>query len=197
MKKSVRKNTTFFLAFLFLILGFGLGRMDFYLPKIASKPTPSPFEELPTPPEGGILVIDPTKKPKVKVWYAIDGDTIRLYGGESVRYLGIDAETIYKKDGRTVNKWGAEAADVNEDWVKDKVVELEFEPQGRLRDRYGRVLAYVWLKGEMLNLKLLKMGLVHLDEQFIKKDTKYKKEFLDAEKYAKENHLGLWSETKE
>ncbi len=70
-----------------------------------------------------------------------------------------------------------------------KKVYLEFDKQPQ--DRYGRLLAYVWLPdGKMLNKEIICNG--YALPLTIKPNTKYSKEFLECYKKAVENHLGLW-----
>ncbi|WP_051654199.1 thermonuclease family protein [Persephonella sp. KM09-Lau-8] len=70
-----------------------------------------------------------------------------------------------------------------------KKVYLEFDKQPQ--DRYGRLLAYVWLPdGKMLNRELICNG--YALPLTIKPNTKYSREFLECYKKAVENHLGLW-----
>ncbi len=65
----------------------------------------------------------------------IDGDTIVIEGGHHVRYIGIDAserdEPLYR-----------EAKEANGALVKGKTVRLERDVSDR--DRYGRLLRYVY-----------------------------------------------------
>lgn len=81
----------------------------------------------------------------------IDGDTVKLNGGEKVRYLGIDApergEPFYRK-----------AKKRNTALVEGRLVKLVVcgpEP----KDRYGRTLAWVYVDGQSVNETLLREGL--------------------------------------
>ena len=78
----------------------------------------------------------------IKVEKVIDGDTILLKNGERVRYIGIDTpETVHPT--KPVEYYGKEATQANRRLVENKVVRLEFDVQ--TRDKYGRLLAYVWV----------------------------------------------------
>ncbi|RME11542.1 MAG: thermonuclease, partial [Aquificota bacterium] len=72
---------------------------------------------------------------------------------------------------------------------KGETVYLEFDVQKT--DRYGRLLAYVWLSdGRMLNEVLVKEGYAMV--YTIPPNVKYQERFLQAQRYARENRKGLW-----
>ncbi|MBA7513271.1 hypothetical protein ES705_05282 [subsurface metagenome] len=86
----------------------------------------------------------------------IDGDTIRLENGETVRLIGIDTpETVHPS--KAVEYYGKEASDFTRMMVEGKQVKLELDVQKL--DKYNRLLAYVYLKdGTFLNSELVKEG---------------------------------------
>ena len=76
-----------------------------------------------------------------------DGDTIRVERGtgtpERLRYIGIDTpETVHP--GEPVEPWGPEASAANERLVAGREVLLERDVS--VRDRYDRLLRYVWVQ---------------------------------------------------
>jgi len=73
----------------------------------------------------------------------VDGDTIVLKGGERVRYRDIDAPEVPGADGPGM-PFGPEAARRNRELVQKRFVRLEVD-RADLRDRYGRLLARVFL----------------------------------------------------
>ncbi len=95
---------------------------------------------------------------------------------------GIDVETIVSL--------GKKAAKFTKKLVpKGSVVFLEFdiEPQ----DRYGRLLAYVWLKdGRMLNREIICNGYAY--PLTVPPNIKYEEIFRKCFRYARQNRLGLW-----
>jgi micrococcal nuclease len=151
-----------FLALLLLLAGFGAGRLTL--------PEKEPIQP------AGILVLDPNQKAKVKVWYVIDGDSFKLKSGENIRLLGINAPSLNEP-------YGAEAQERLQKLVQEKEVELEFDSQ-RLRDQYGRLLAYVWVGNILVNELLIKEGLAEVIAEEIQKDFKYKARFLEAQDFA-------------
>jgi len=101
--------------------------------------------------DSGSTIITNTidKQEHAKVIKVIDGDTIKLENGETVRYLGMDAPEIYEFDSKT-NKWdktdkcySQEAMLKNKQLVEGKVVRLEKDISEK--DKYGRLLRYVWV----------------------------------------------------
>lgn len=94
----------------------------------------------------------------------VDGDTIdvRLERGkeERVRFILVDTpETVHPKKGE--EPFGREASDFTKRALSDQEVNLKFGIQER--DKYGRILAYVYLKdGTMINELLLEKGLARV-----------------------------------
>ncbi len=146
-------------------------------------------------PRDKLIVLDPTETIQVKVEKVIDGDTIILVGGERVRYLGVDAPALMEKTTGLEREIGKQAYEFNKEMIEGKTIELEFEPKRNTRDYYGRLLAYVWIEGEMVNLELIKNGLAIVQEiEYLNRNFFYEGEFLQAQKYAQENKLGIWGE---
>jgi micrococcal nuclease len=87
----------------------------------------------------------------------VDGDTAKVfYEGDSeyVRYIGIDTPEM-NQDGQP-GCFGEEATAANESLLGDGTARLVFGPE--LRDRFGRLLAYVYVRDLMLNAELLREG---------------------------------------
>jgi len=83
----------------------------------------------------------------VQVVRVIDGDTIRVWDvfGDrvTVRYIGINTPKT-KHPTKGVEHFGKEASEANRKLVDGKTINLEFDVEQR--DRYGRLLAYVYLE---------------------------------------------------
>lgn len=89
----------------------------------------------------------------------VDGDTIVIdYNGkeETIRLIGVDAPESVHPDKSKNTEAGLAASDFTKEALDGKHIELELDVQER--DKYGRMLAYVYVNGEMLNEKLLKAG---------------------------------------
>lgn len=111
----------------------------------------------------------------------VDGDTFVISSGEKVRLIGIDTpetDELYYDD----------ATAYLSDWVLGKEVLLEGDTSNR--DKYGRLLRYVWVDGVLVNEQLVREGFA--EAKAYEPDVKYQHRFEDAEEYAKENRLGIW-----
>ncbi len=103
-----------------------------------------------------------------------------------------------KKDIQTIIYLGKKAKEFTEKNLlikrkgKKKIyshvfLEFDVEPQ----DRYGRMLAYVWLpNGEMLNKKIICSGYAY--PLTVPPNVKYEREFLKCFRKARKYHRGLW-----
>jgi micrococcal nuclease len=124
-----------------------------------------------------------------RVKFVYDGDTILLDNKKKVRYLGINTPEIDHKGGKS--EFMAHAArDSNIELVKGARVSLEFDKEKK--DRYGRLLAYVFLEnGDMVNALLVRKGMAHilLNNQGLK----YEDLLLDCQRKAMKEKLGIWS----
>ena len=119
---------------------------------------------------------------------AVDGDTVLLSSGERVRYIGIDTPELHHPR-KPVEPYAREAKEFNRRLVEGKTVRLEFDVQRR--DKYGRLLAYVFLEdGTFVNAELLKQGYAHL--LTIPPDVKYTDLFVQLQREAREAKRGLW-----
>ncbi len=126
----------------------------------------------------------------------VDGDTIVLVGGERVRYIGIDTpETVHPS--KPVEAYGKEASELNRELVEGKSVRIEFDV--RERDRYGRLLGYVYVSDEGLgeetfvNAELVRRGLAHAST--FPPDVKHAELFVRLEREARDAGRGLWADT--
>jgi len=133
----------------------------------------------------------------IKVTRVVDGDTIEIEGGIKVRYIGIDTpETVSTR--KPVSCFEKESSDKNKELVLGKEVRLEKDVSEI--DKYGRFLRYVYVEGPstssgqislFVNDELVKSGYARVSTY--PPDVKYQQRFLDSERYARENSLGLWS----
>ncbi|MDP3725679.1 MAG: thermonuclease family protein [bacterium] len=127
----------------------------------------------------------------VKVVRVVDGDTINVeINGkvEPVRYIGIDTpETVDPR--KPVQCFGVEASKKNKELVEGKMVRLEKDITDR--DKYNRLLRYVWLGNTLINQELVAQGFAKSYSYPL--DIKYQDKFVAAEKKAREDKLGLWT----
>ncbi len=123
----------------------------------------------------------------VKVKRVVDGDTLLLTGGERVRLIGVDTPET-KHPQKPVERFGKEAHLFTKRIVEGKEVRLEYDWQRK--DRYGRLLAYVYLMdGTFLNAEIIKQG---YGFAYPKYPFKYLEEFRRYERETRENNRKLW-----
>lgn len=139
-----------------------------------------------------LLSFFPLQEALLRVTQVIDGDTIEVEvdgSRERVRYIGID--TPERDDERPeVRAMARRATEANRRLVGGRRVRLEFDAEER--DRYGRLLAYVWVGDTLVNERLLREGYAQL--LTIPPNVRYAERFLAAQREAREEGLGLWSE---
>lgn len=127
----------------------------------------------------------------VKVIRVVDGDTIDVEidgKTERVRYIGIDTpETVDPR--KLVQCFGVEASKKNKELVEGKIVRLEKDITDR--DKYKRLLRYVWLGDTLINQELVAQGFAK--SYSYPPDIKYQDKFVTTEKKAREDKLGLWT----
>ncbi len=143
-------------------------------------------------------------KIEAKVVRVIDGDTIvvKIDGKlEKVRLLGVDCPETkaqrnkpFEYDAITnltyLAKWGLKAKEFTKRYLEGKIVELEFDDNAGVRDRYGRLLAYIYVNGTDFNALLIEKGLARV---YVEGKFKKKEEYLELEKFARINRIGLWN----
>ena len=124
----------------------------------------------------------------------VDGDTVELTDGRLVRYIGIDTPEVRRReDHRWVvhpEPFGVEAMDANKRLVQGKRVRFEYDIE--THDRYGRILAYVYVDGRMVNAQLVEDGDARV--LTIPPDVKYADRFRRLADDARRAHRGVWAD---
>ncbi len=83
----------------------------------------------------------------------IDGDTIELSGGQTVRLLMVDTP---ETTGGATDCYGQEAKQWLTTTLITQRIDLDYDVE--CEDRYGRLLAYVSLHGTQVNSRLVELG---------------------------------------
>lgn len=123
----------------------------------------------------------------------IDGDTIVVQQGsdqETVRFIGVDTPETHKPN-TPVQCYGPEAAAFTKAQVSGQAVKLAPDPKDTNRDKYGRLLRYVYLAdGTLLNARLIQdgYGFAYVIFPFEKLS-----DFSQLQSQAKVAGRGLWS----
>lgn len=123
----------------------------------------------------------PASSVSIKVIKVIDGDTVVLESGETLRLIGVDAPE--KNDC-----FATESFDELIKLIGGRGVRLEKDVSEV--DRYSRLLRYVWIDQLMANQELVRLGFAKAFPY--PPDVKYQDLFSQAEQEARENQRGLW-----
>lgn len=125
-----------------------------------------------------------------------DGDTITVNmngNDEKIRLIGVDTPET-KKPNSPVQCFGPEASDFTKKLIGNQNVRLEADPLGDNRDRYDRLLRYVYLPdGTLVNQKIISegFGFAYLSFDFSKSN-----DFATSQTEAQSAKRGLWNTCK-
>lgn len=118
----------------------------------------------------------------------IDGDTIKISGGQTLRFIGIDTpELAHRK--RPLECFAKEAKNKTQKLLLGRRVRMEKDISET--DRFGRLLRYVYVDDTFINELLVKEG--YATVATLPPDVKYIKELHQAEGDARKNSAGLWN----
>jgi micrococcal nuclease len=112
----------------------------------------------------------------------LDGDTIELENGERIRLIGINAP-------ETDEPFYQEAKLALEEMVFSKKIAIQKDTSLN-KDKYGRLLRYVFSEGKLVNCEMVRLGLAKVT---IDSNGNYFDCLRQAEQEAREKKLGLWS----
>jgi micrococcal nuclease len=122
----------------------------------------------------------------------VDGDTIHVRLAdrvEKVRYIGVNTPEVHHPS-RGHEPGGRAAARVNRELVAGRRVRLELDTQAR--DRYGRLLAYVWVDATMVNAELVRRGFAQV--MTVPPNVRHQTLFLKLQREARDAGRGLWGD---
>lgn len=120
----------------------------------------------------------------VKVKRVIDGDTFETESGDRVRLLGINAPEMS-------DIFGQEAKQHLIELINDKTVELHADARSSDRDRYSRLLRYIYLDGNDINKKMILDGYAFA---YLKYHFERAHEYKEAQQNASSKNLGMWGD---
>jgi micrococcal nuclease len=124
---------------------------------------------------------------RAQVVAVVDGDTIVISGGEKVRYAGLNTPESRHPD-KLPEYCGQEAFEANRRLVAGKTVRLEYGEQHR--DKYGRLLAYVYVDGLFVNAELIRQGYAQVSTY--KDNQRHHAEFERLQQHAIAARRGMW-----
>jgi micrococcal nuclease len=118
----------------------------------------------------------------VVVRHVVDGDTVELQDGRTVRYIGINAPERHQP-------YYEEATSANRRLVEDEAARIVLDAQQT--DRFGRTLGYLWVGDRLVNLELVRLGFATAYTK--PPNVRYSAEILAAEQRARDAQAGLWA----
>ncbi|MDF2721916.1 MAG: hypothetical protein K0Q59_1591 [Paenibacillus sp.] len=119
----------------------------------------------------------------------VDGDTFETNTGEKVRLIGMNTpETV--KPNSPVEAYGKQASEYTKKQLTGKTLVMFADAEDK--DKYGRLLRYVFLEGEadMFNERLLREG--YANTMTIPPNVMFAKKFVEVEREARNKSKGLW-----
>ncbi|KXK08641.1 MAG: Thermonuclease precursor [Microgenomates bacterium OLB22] len=119
----------------------------------------------------------------------VDGDTIRLANGQTVRYIGINTPELNKGKGLP-QCFAQEATDANKRLVLGRSVRLVKDVSET--DKYGRLLRYVYVGDTFVNEQLVVEGYAHASTY--PPDVLFAPMFSAREQDARQQKRGLWAD---
>ena len=142
------------------------------------------------PGSSGSSLFELPKESRVK--RVVDGDTIELENGEMVRYIGLDAPEVWKKEEGgwlyQPQPFAEESLEFNRRLVEGKKVRLEYDVV--LRDKYNRLLAYVYVGDLFVNAEMVKEGYAVV--YTLPPNLRYTDLFVRLQREAREGSRGVW-----
>ncbi len=133
---------------------------------------------------------------EVKVNRVVDGDTVVLEDGRTIRLLNVDTPET-KKPGVAVMCYGPEASSYTTKMLENRIILIK--PDKEDKDRYGRSLRFIFFVGEdtsaianSFNAKLIKEG--YAKSSTVKPNNTYQNYFETLERQTKQLKVGAWGE---
>lgn len=152
------------------LVGCGRGDVDATIPAAGERPAPKDIDER-------------------LVEYVVDGDTLILEGGDKVRLIGVDTPET-KHPEVPVQRFAQEASAYARKHLAGRTVGLVYGPEKR--DKYGRLLAYIWVDGVDFNREIIRRGYAVATTRF---EHPRQQDFLAAEAEARRKRYGLWHDS--
>lgn len=132
----------------------------------------------------------------VKYKSCIDGDTIKVtLKGEvyTVRMLAVNTPETGHMANTKKEYYGEEASEYTCQKIKNaKSIELEYDPKSDEYDKYGRLLAWVYVDGKLLQEDLVKNGYAKV--AYLYDDYKYADKLKKIQEEVSNSEIGVWNE---
>jgi endonuclease YncB( thermonuclease family) len=155
-------------------------------PDMASKSAPTTHVQPGVKSSSSVVQHLPSRGP-FRVTRVLDGDTLVLDNGETVRLIGVDAPETHHPE-LPVQRFGEESTEFLRRFAEGFECTLEYEPSN-IRDQYGRLLAYVFVGDRLANAEIIRRGYAYAYTRF---PFRRQAEFIVWEREARERQYGLW-----
>lgn len=121
-----------------------------------------------------------------------------VYGGDLRVDRVVDGDTVYLSDGAKVRLYGIDTPERRQPYGLDARDALRAMAASPVRidqmdvDRYGRIVAVVWIDGQNVNRELVRMGAAWVYDRYCKADFCATWETLEDK--ARKDRRGLWAD---
>ena len=126
----------------------------------------------------------------------VDGDTFKIKVNKEekfVRMLAIDTPESVKEPNK-VEYYGKESSEYTCNKLTNaKKIELEYDENSDKEDKYGRILAWVFVDDELLQKELVARGYAKV--AYLYNDYKYTNTLIENQELAQSKNLGIWNDT--
>lgn len=109
---------------------------------------------------------------------------------EKVRLIGVDTPEMNYHKHAEPEYYAQEATDYTSTFIKQSAL-LEFDNVSTSRDKYGRLLAYIWIDSKILNKDLIEKGYGRYYENFAFNSERMTS-FAKAQETAQKKRAGMW-----
>ena len=135
-----------------------------------------------------------TEKINVTYYASVDGDTAKFILNDeiiTVRFLGIDTpETVHTQ--KEEQPYGKEASNYTKEKLENATkIEIEYDAKAQEKDKYDRILAWVWIDDKLLQEELVANGLART--YMLQNNYRYASTLQLAESEAKNQKIGIWN----
>ena len=134
-------------------------------------------------------------KETVKYADCVDGDTIKVIINKeikTVRMLAIDTPESVKPENK-IEYYGKEAGEYTCNKIKKaKKIELEYDENSDKADKYDRILAWVFIDGNLLQKELVEKGYAKV--AYLYGNYKYTDILKEKQEIASAKGIGIWNE---
>lgn len=203
MKRRIFLIITFVLVLALVFTGCkkstDMEQLESATPNVTAAPTPEPTIDfsMPTLPDLDFENMDFFEDGYEVVEFRSisDGDTAKFVVGgmpTACRFLAIDTPEVNSSTSG-MEPWAMAAKEYTLNALQNaETIILELDEESDIFDDYDRLLAWVWVDGELLNYKLVEEGLAYV--KYLYGDYKYTTTFIRLESSVQKQKIKIWGE---